>query len=178
MDFIIKKAPTDCKSCLENMSAEDNQLIFKCLKCNKSYNKEFNEDLTKILIFASTYEFCDKDINKLILLLRKGVYHYEYMNTWGIFDEVSLPNKEDFYNNLNIEDIKDVNYMHAKKVFTAVNNKNIGDYHHLYVQSDTLLLADVFKNFIKKCIKIYELDPAHFLYAPGLAWQAYLKRQK
>ena len=81
MDFLIIKAPTDCKSCLENMSAEDNQLFFKFLKCNKNHNKEFNEDLIKILLFASTYEFCDKDINALILLLRKGVYHYEYMNT-------------------------------------------------------------------------------------------------
>ena len=77
-----------------------------------------------------------------------------------------------------MEDIKDVNYMHAKKVFKTFNNKNIGDYHHLYAQGDILLLADVFKNFRKKCIKIYEPDPAHFLSAPGLTWQAYLKSQK
>ena len=56
------------------------------------------------------------------------------------------------------------------------DKKNLGDYHDLYVRSDTLLLADVLENFRSKCIEIYELDPAHFLSAPGLAWQACLKR--
>ena len=68
----------------------------------------------------------------------------------------------------------DVDYKHAKIVFKNLINKNLGDYHDLYVQSDTLLLADVFENFM--CIKEYELDPAHFLSAPGLAWQACLKK--
>ena len=66
--------------------------------------------------------------------------------------------------------------MHAKKVFKIFNEKNIGDYHDLYVQSDTLLLADVFENFRKKCIEIYELDPAHFLSVPGLVRQVCLKK--
>ena len=77
---------TDCKSCLEYISAKDNQLIFKCLNCNKNHNKEFNDDL--INRFASTYELCDGDINKFILLLTKGVYLYEYKNTWERFDEI------------------------------------------------------------------------------------------
>ena len=68
--------------------------------------------------------------------------------------------------------ITDVDHRHAKRVFKN-RNKNLGDYHVFYVQSDTLLLADVFENFRSKCIGIYELDPAHFLSAPGLAWQAY-----
>ena len=63
-----------------------------------------------------------------------------------------------------------------KKVFKEFNNKNLVDYHDLYVESDTLLLADVFENFKNKCVEIYELDPAHFLSAPGLAWQACLKK--
>ena len=61
-------------------------------------------------------------------------------------------------------------------MFKNLNNKNLGDYHDLYVQSDTLLLADVFGNFRNKCIEIYDLDPAHFLSASGLAWQACLKK--
>ena len=81
-----------------------------------------------------------------------------------------------FYSSLNMEDITYVDYRHAKKVFKNFNNKNLGDYHDLYVQSDTLLLADIFENFRNKCIEIYELDPAHFLSAPGLAWQACLKK--
>ena len=86
--------------------------------------------------------------------------------------------KELFYSNLNMEDITNVDYMHAKIVFTNLINKNLGDYHDLYVQSDTLLLADVFENFGNMCIKVYELDPAHFLPAPGLAWQACLKKKE
>ena len=54
--------------------------------------------------------------------------------------------------------------------------KNLGDYHDLYVQSNTLLLADVFEDFRNKCIEIYELDPTHFLSSPRLAWQACLKK--
>ena len=126
--------------------------------------------------FANIYEFCNKDINKSILLLRTGVYPYEYMDSWERLDETSLSDKEAFYSSLNKEDIADVDHRHAKRVFKKLNNKYLGDYHDLYVQSDTLLLADVFENFRNKCIKIYQLDPAHFLSAPGLAWQACLKK--
>ena len=56
--------------------------------------------------------------------------------------------------------------------------KNLGEHYDLYVQSDTLLLVDVFENFRDKCIELYELDAAHFLSAPGLAWQTCLKETK
>ena len=97
------------------------------------------------------------------------------MHSWERFNETSLPDKEAFYSNLNMKDIKDVDHRHAKRVFKNLSNKNLGDNHDLYVQSDTLLLADVFENFRNMCIKVYELDPTHFLSAPGLAWQACLK---
>ena len=101
------------------------------------------------------------------------------MDSLERFDEISLPNKEAFYSSLNMEDITDVHHRHAKRVFKNLYNKDLGDYHDLYVQSDTLLLADVSENFRNKCIEMYELDPAHFLSAPGLAWQACLsKKQK
>ena len=116
------------------------------------------------------------DLNKFVLLLRKGVYPYEYMDTWERFNEISLPSKEDFYSNLNMEDISDIDYRHANNVFKRFILENLGDYHNLYVQSDTLLLADVFNNFRNMCIKEYELDPAHFLSLPRLAWQACLKK--
>ena len=109
-------------------------------------------------------------------MLRKGVYPCEYMNTWERFSEISLPSKKDFYSNLNIEDISDIDYRHAKNVFKRFKLENFGDYHDLYVQSDMLLLADVFNNFRDMCIKQYELDPAHFLSLPGLAWRACLKK--
>ena len=100
------------------------------------------------------------------------------MDSWERFNEASLPYKEPFYRNLNMEDITDVDHRHAKRVFKNLSNKNLGDYHDLYVQSDTLLLADVFENFRNMCIKVYELDPSQFLSAPGLAWQACLKKTK
>ena len=126
---------------------------------------------------ANRYAFCSKLINKSILLLRKGVYPHENMGSWERFDETSLLDKEAFSSNLNKEYITDVDHVHAKRVFEELNNKNLGDYHDLYIQSDTLLLADVFENFRNKCIKIYEVDPAHFLPAPGLAWHTCLKKK-
>ena len=155
------------------MSFEYKQLIFQCFEFKKNYMKDFNEELIKR--FANTYRFCNGDITKFILLLRKGVYPSGYMDSCERFDEPSLPNKKAFYSKLNLEDITDKDYGHAQKVFEEFKLKNQGDYHDLYVQSDTLLLADVFENFKSKCMEIYELDLVHFLSAPGLAWQACLK---
>ena len=104
-----------------------------------------------------------------MILLRKGVYPYEYMDDWSRFDEEQLPDKSDFYSGLNMEEISGIDYRHAEKVFNKFNIKNLGQYHDLYVQSDTLLLADVFENLRNMCIKVYGLDPVYFLSAPGLA---------
>ena len=131
------------------MVFKDDQLIFRCFECKNNYNKDFIKELIKR--FANIYELRKGDINKFILLLRKGVYPYEYMDSWKCFDETSLPDKEAFYSSLNMEEIIDVDCRHAKRVFKNFNNKNLGDYHDLYVQSDTLLLADVFENFRNKC---------------------------
>ena len=98
------------------------------------------------------------------------------MDSWEKFDETTLPPKEAFYSNLNLEDISDEDYAHAQKVWDVFEINNLGEYHDLYVQSDTLLLADVFENFRNKCLEIYELDPIYFVSAPGLAWQACLKK--
>ena len=94
------------------------------------------------------------------------------------FDEEKLPNKSDFYNNLNMEEISEIDYRHAEKVFTRFNVKNLEEYHYLYVQSDTLLLADISENFRYMVINVYKLDPAYFLSLPGLAWQDCLKKSK
>ena len=107
-------------------------------------------------------------------MLRKSVYSYEYMDNWERFNETSLPSKESFYSNLNMEDIDDIDYRHGNNVFNKFKLNNLGDDHDLYVLSDSLLLADVFENFRDMCLKEYELDSAHFLLLPGLAWQVYL----
>ena len=89
-----------------------------------------------------------------------------------------LPDKEDFSTNLNMEDITNTDYRHAEKSMEKFLNEKSSEYHDLYVQSDILLLAYVFEIFHNKCIKINELDPAHFLSAPGLAWLVCLKKPK
>ena len=97
------------------------------------------------------------------------------MDSWEKFDETSLPDKEAFYSELNLEGISDEDYAYAQKVWEVFEINNRGEYHDLYVQSDAVLLADVFENFRNKCIEIYGLDPSYFLSAPGLAWQTCLK---
>ena len=104
------------------MKTKDEQLIFRCSSCKKNYKKDFNKDL--IQRFVNIYEFCNGNLNKFILLLRKGVYPYEYMDSWQRFDETSLPDKEAFYSNLNMEDITDTDYIHANKVFTKFKLKH------------------------------------------------------
>ena len=113
-----------------------------------------------------------------MLSLRKGVYPYEYMDDWDRFNEEKMPNKNDFYSSFNMEDIREIDYRHALKVFNKFNIKNLGEYHDLYVQSDTILLADICESFRNLCIETYKLDPAYFLPLPGLAWQACLKHSK
>ena len=163
----------DCESCPDYIRTKNEKLILKCFNCKQYYEKYFNKELIKK--FANTYRFCHKNLHKFVLLLRKGVYPYKYMDNWERFNETSLPSKEAFYSKLNMENIDDIDYRHGNNVFKRFKLKNLGDYHDLYVQSDTLLLADVFENFRKTCLKVYELDPTHFLSAPGLAWQSCLK---
>ena len=151
-------------------------IIYKCLSCNKCYWKKLNEELETKL--KNTFKFSNTDINKFILLLRKDIYPYEYMDYLEKVNEETLPEKEEFYRNLNIEDITHVGYIHAKRVCKDFDIKNLGEYHDLYLKSDVLLLVDFFENFKKMCLKIDELNPAKFISAPGLAWPATLKKKK
>ena len=119
--------------------------------------------------FKNTFKFCNNDINKFILFLRKGVYPNEYINEWEKFNETLLPEKEEFYANLYMEDITDSDYSHVKRVFNHFEIKDLGRYHDLYLKRDTLFLDDIFENSRKMCLEMYQLDPAKFLSAPGLA---------
>ena len=149
---------------------------YKCFCCNKNYQHKFDEKLNGR--FFNTYKLSKSDNNKFILLLQKGVYPYEYMDGWEKFNEISLPEKEDFYSHLNMEIITDGDHAHGKRVCKDFEIKNLGEYHDLYIQSHTLLLADVFENFRNMCLKIYELNPSKFLSAAELAWQVALKQRK
>ena len=111
---------------------------------------------------------------KLDLMARKGVYPYDYMDSFDKFNE-KLPPKEEFYSILNDEHISNEDYKHAQNVWKTFSLKNMGEYHDLYLKTDILLLADVFENFRKTCLEYYKLDACHYFTSPGLSWDAMLK---
>ena len=112
---------------------------------------------------------------KLALMKKKGVYPYDYMDSFQKFGDQQLPPKKEFYSILTDEGISDEQYTHAQKVWDTFNIKTMGDYHDLYLQSDILLLEDIFENFRRTCLLYYKLDPTHYFTSPGLSWDAMLK---
>ena len=106
--------------------------------------------------------------NKGWLLLKKGIYPYEYMNSFERFGKTKLPEEEKFYSSLSGKGITDEEYVHAQEVWVTFGCQTLGDYHDLYVATDVLLLlVDVFENFRKVCQEKYGLDPAHYYSVPG-----------
>ena len=173
----------ECKSCIEKIKInseccfvglKSHRFIYKCKECKEEWKRPINELMEN---FPSVYQFCNGDLNKFVLLLRKNVYPYKYMDSWEKFDETILPPKEAFYSNSNLEDIGDEVILHAQKVWNVFERNNLGDYHDLYVQRETLLLPDVYENFRNMCLEKYQLDLEHFVCPPGLTWQAYLNKQ-
>ena len=106
------------------------------------------------------------------LMKEKGVYPYDYMDSFSKFNDTQLPidiDREKFYSLLTDEDISDDEYSHAKDVWNTFKIRDMGEYHDLYLKSDILLLADVFENFRETCLANYRLDPPHYVTSPGLA---------
>ena len=148
------------------------------------------------LTFIDSFQFVSSSLDKLVsnlpaealkytnkrfqkekfnLMTRKGVYPYDYMNSFEKFNKTELPTKEEFYSILSDEHITDEDYQHAKNVWNTFKLQSMGEYHNLYLKSDILLLADVFENFRKTCLQYYKLDPCHYFTSPGLSWDAMLK---
>ena len=109
----------ECKSCIEKIKInseccfvglKNNRLIYRCKECKEEWKRPINE-LTET--FSGIYQFCNGNLNKFVLLLRKGVYPYEDMDNWEKFDETTIPPKEAFYSKLNLEGISDADYAHA-----------------------------------------------------------------
>ena len=122
---------SNCESNLDYIKIKKNgKLLLKCSNCDVYYKKKFKK-LKKLKKLKNIYSFCNNDLNKFILLLRKGVYPYEYMDNWEKFNETSLPIREDFYSHLNMEDIDDIDYRHGNNVFKSFKLNNLGDYHDL-----------------------------------------------
>ena len=136
------------------------------------------DSLTKNLVRGGKKLFGFEDYSELQydLLTRKGVYPYEYVNSWDRFNETQLPPISAFYSNLNMSSISEEDYQHAQRVWKEFGIRDLGDYHDLYIRTDVVLLANVYEAFRDTCLKHYELDRAHFYTSLGLAWRACLKR--
>ena len=107
-------------------------------------------------------------IDKIKLLFRKGVFPYDWTNAWEKFDRTSLPSRKDFYSLLSQQNITKEDYEHAQKVWQIFEMKNFGEYHDLYLETDVLLLANVFMNYTIMCLQDDGLDPSHYVSAPGM----------
>ena len=127
-----------------------------------------------MVFYHTKNEFGSKNLE---LITKKGVYPYDYKDGFDKFKEEGLPSIENFYSELTHEDISDEDYNHAKNDRKEFKCKTMGDYHDLYLNSDVLILADVFENFRKTGKEDYNLDPAHYFSCPGFAWDAMLKSQ-
>ena len=104
---------------------KNGRLNYKCKECKKACSKIANESIEN---FPALCKFCNGDVNKFFLPLRKGIYPYEYMDSWERFNENTIPPKEAFYSELNLENITDKDYEHVKKVWEAFEIKKLGEY--------------------------------------------------
>ena len=135
------------------------------------------DSLTKNLVSRGKKLFGFEDYSQLQydLLTRKGVYPYEYINSWDRFNDIQLPPIDAFYSNLNMSSISEEDYQHTQRVWKEFGIHNLGDYHDLYLRTDVVLLANMYETFRDTCLKHFKLDPVHFYTSPGLAWKTCLK---
>ena len=163
--------------------------------------EKFKSVSTEKFIFVDSFNFLSSSLEKLVestkkedkdafiqlkkhypndkqfeLLLRKGVYFYDYASSFKVFQQPSLPDKQHFFNTLKDEDISAKDYNHAKAVFKEFKCKNLLEYMELYVATDTILLADVFEHFRNLAIESYGLDPLHYVSLPSFGRDAMLKQ--
>ena len=139
-------------------------------------NPELKDLLTNLYDnFKKKKEWEDLPEEAFELLTRKGVYPYAYMDSADRFKETKLPPEEDFYNDLAKQHITHEDYTFVKNLWKTFKLRNLGELHDLYMETDTLLLADVFENYREVIMKNYDLDPIHFYTAPSLSWSAGLK---
>ena len=182
------------KHTYKNKKGEDKQMNINAIPNNMEKYMAFM--IGTNLTFIDSFQFMSSSLDKLVsnlpaealkytskrfqkeklnLMARKGVYPYDYMDSFEKFNKTELPTKEEFYSILNNEHISDEDYSHAENVWNTFKLKTMGEYHNLYLESDILLLADVFENFRKICLQYYKLDPCHYFTSPGLSWDAMLK---
>ena len=124
------------------------------------------------------FGFKEYNENQYKLLIKKGIYPYEYINDWDKFKETKLSPKEAFYSKLNMTGVREEDYEHTNRIWKEFGLKDLGEYHNLYLKTDVILLANVIEAFRKVCLANYGLDQGHFYTAPRLAWKACLKKTR
>ena len=182
------------KHTYKNKKGEDTQMSINAIPNNMEKYMAFM--LGNHLTFIDSFQFMSSGLDKLVnnipreafkytsqifkgkklnLMVQKGIYPYDCMDSFEKFNETKLPTKDEFYSILNDEHISNEDYQHAQNVWEVFKLRNMGEYHDLYLKSDILLLADVFENFRRTCLEYYKLDPCHYFTSPGLSWDAMLK---
>ena len=145
----------------------------KLVKLNKYVGNEKLKDWDSNFRYTKSNPYI-KNKTDLDLLTEKGVYPYDYMNSFDRFNETKLPDRNDFYSHLYEEEITDKDYARANIVWKHFDIENLGEYHDLYLMTDVYLLTDVFENFRDMCLNYYGLDPAYYITLPNYAWNAFL----
>ena len=159
--------------------------------------KYISFSLGKNLVFIDSIQFMSSSLEALVnnlspkdfrivgkrwkgedfnLVRKKGVFPYEFLDDIIKLNTEGLPSKDKFYSSLYESEVNEEDYQRAQKVWDHFKMKTLKDYHNLYLETDVLLLADVFENFRRTCLENYKLDPAHYVSAPGLSWDAFLKK--
>ena len=185
------------KHVYKNKKGEECQMDINCIPNNMEKYMAFM--LGKHLLFLDSFQFMSSSLDNLTknlpddafiftqqeftgeqfnLMKQKGTYPYDYMDSFQKFNDTQLPIKKDFFSIIYNQHITHEQYDHAQTVWNTFDLKTMGDYHDLYLKSDTLLLADIFENFRKTCLQYYKLDPCHYFSSPGLSWDAMLKMTK
>ena len=201
----IKPGVTKIPVVIHNLRGYDSHLIMQKIHKSKGYLTCISNNAEKYISFSvaqlkflDSFQFMASSLERLVdatdksdfkitksefgskapLILRKGVYPYEYIDSLDRFNETQLPPIDKFYSRLTDEKISQKDYEHAQKVWEAFNCRTLGEYHDLYLKTDITLLADVFQTFRKTCMGAYRLDHLHYYTAPGLSWDSLLKYSK
>jgi hypothetical protein len=152
------------KDSLQFLSGSLEQLVACLLKSGKQNFVHLREAFATVT-----------DEEGIEMLLRKGVYPYDYMGSEARLQETCLPARQHFFSRLTNKECSEEDYDRAQRVWAKFSCKTMQDYHDLYLKTDVLLLADVFESFRRATINTFGLDPAYYVSAPQLSWDCMLK---
>lgn len=182
--FIVRQLGYDIRQIIVIPNSTEKYISFSKKTCNgitikfvdtfRFLNRslaELSNNLPKNQFFHTSKFFSNNDMD---LVTRKGVYPYEYTDSWEKLEVQELPPKVEFYSKLNAKHISDEDYNHAVQVWNHFKIKSLGDYSDLYLKIDVLLLCDVFESFRLLCLSSHNLDCAHYLTVPGFDFDAML----